>query len=210
MENGLYLCSAFLVLCSAESSLPHKSAFTHSHTHSYTGGSGSQAMRGATCSSGAITIHMCTHTLMEEPPGAMWGSVSCLCRLKGPGIKPPTLTLMDDCSTSWATAIPIHNITGGKKKKRISLFKLFRQNNKTPRNYVKFWGTALARWLTLMLSSAAAHLSADFTRCLHQLGGLLKLPNPLGLSFSSAKPVAVSLYAIPTQTLAQLPPGLFL
>lgn len=34
-------------------------------------------MSGATCSSGAITIHTHIHAPTEEPMGAVWGSVSC-------------------------------------------------------------------------------------------------------------------------------------
>ena len=60
-----------------------------------------------------------------------------------------------------------------------------------------------------MLCSAAAHLSADFAHCLHQLSGLLKLPKPIGLSFSSAKPVAVSLYAIPPKRSPSTPLACF-
>ncbi len=70
MVNGLYLYSAF---SATQSALQHKSAFTHSYTHSHTKG-GWLLYKEPICSLGT---HSHTFTPVVQLLGAVWGSVSC-------------------------------------------------------------------------------------------------------------------------------------
>lgn len=93
MVNGLQLYRAFLVLQSTQSALQHESAFTHSHTYSYSGGKGDHAR----CSSGP-TIHRRT------PMARQWEQFGLGVLLKDTAthrLQGPVETAWRPTSTSW-------------------------------------------------------------------------------------------------------------
>lgn len=70
MVTGLYLQSSTLVLATTQRALQHKLAINHWHT-------GDRGYHARCHLFTRSDNHSCMRTPMEEPPGEIWGSLSC-------------------------------------------------------------------------------------------------------------------------------------
>ncbi len=98
MVNGLYLFSAFLVFSATQSTLQHKSTFTHSHTHIHTLRAGDFSTKSRPAHQELIHTH--SHINAEAIRSSSGFNIlptdTSTCRPEEPGTEPPTFSLADD------------------------------------------------------------------------------------------------------------------